>query len=220
MSNQKLGDGIYSVPDLSFILQLPTSRVRYWMNEFWDNLLSKKYKTNYSWGSGQDKATTFHTLIEFYVFYQLKELKISNSVIFKAHEDIAQRLNTNYPFATANILTDGKSIFHLLNDDTLINANKSQQIAFKDIIEMFCKKIQFSQDQLAEKFFPLGKERKIIVDPHHQFGQPTILSTNILAQTIYNLHKAGEPNELIKNLYGLSNDEISDAISLFTPKAA
>jgi uncharacterized protein (DUF433 family) len=217
---QTLGTGIYSIPDLSFILRLPQDKVRRWMNEFWNDALSQKHNTTYSWGIGKDKATNFQTLIEFYVFYQLRELKITTATILKAHEDISNRLNTRYPFATANILTDGKNIFHLFNDDTLVSANLTQQIGFKQIIEKFCKKIEFSQDNVAERFWPLGKEKKIIIDPHHQYGQPTILSTNILAETIYNLYKAGESKELIKNIYNLSSTEIDDAILLFNLSAA
>jgi uncharacterized protein (DUF433 family) len=213
--HSKLGAGIYSVPDVAFILRLPAAKVRRWMKEFWDSRLGDKYQTKYSWGAGRDRATNFYTLIEFYIFYQLRELDVNTRTIFTAHEDIAEQLKTPYPFASSKVLSDGKSILYTLDDGTVVNANKSKQIALKEIIESFCKKIEFSDTEVAERFWPLGKEKHIIVDPHHQFGQPVIENTNILAETIYNLYKAGESKDFLSRLYALEEKEIEDAIALF-----
>lgn len=211
----ELGNGIYSVPDLAFILRLPQARVRRWMNDFWDVRLGEKYHGKYSWGDGRDKATNFYTLIEFYVFYQLRENKVGTKAIFTAHEQMAQQLQTAYPFASAPVLTDGKSILYALEDGTTINADRTRQIAFKQIIESFCKKIEFSKTQLAERYWPLGKEHRIVVDPHHQFGQPVIEKTNLLAETIFDLYQAGETPAFLSRLYNISVNEVNDAVALF-----
>lgn len=46
--------------------------------DFYDDRLGNKYKGKYSWGEGRNKGTNFLTLIEFYVFYKLREQKISS----------------------------------------------------------------------------------------------------------------------------------------------
>lgn len=218
--NSKLGKGIYSVPDLAFILRLPQSKVRRWMNDFWDERLGEKYHGRYSWGEGRERATNFYTLIEFYVFYQLRESNVSTRTILRAHEAMAQQLKTPYPFASSQVLTDGKSILYALEDGTTIKADHSKQIAFKEIIEDFCKKIEFSKGKLAERFYPLGKEHHIVVDPHHQFGQPVIEKTNLLAETIYDLYHAGESKEFLSRLYDISIKEVNDAVALFNSNKA
>lgn len=215
-----LGNGIYSVPDLAFILQLPQQKVRRWINDFWDARLGKRYDGKYSWGNGKEKATNFHTLIEFYVFYQLRELKVGFKAIRNAHEAMAEQLKTPYPFASSPLLTDGKSILYSLEDGTTLKADKTLQIVFKEIIESFCTKIEFSGNLLAQKFYPLGKQHRIVVDPHHQFGQPIISDTNIRAQTIFGLHEAGETTQFISRLYNLSEEEVKDAVALFHVKHA
>jgi uncharacterized protein (DUF433 family) len=218
--NQQLGGGIYTIPEVAFILKLPVGKVRRWMTEFWDNKFSKKYSNKYSWGDGRDKATNFYTLIEFYVFYQLRVQNISTSSIFKAHQDMAEQLNTAYPFASSKLLSDGKSILFTMEDGTIVEADNSRQAVFKQIIEQFCKKIEFSPTDIAERFYPLGKEKHIIVDPHHQFGQPVIEETNILAQTLYELYNAGETVAFLSRLYDLKEIDIQSAIELFTIKVA
>jgi uncharacterized protein (DUF433 family) len=219
-NNIELGNGIYSLPDLAFILRLPQSKVRRWMNDFYNQRLGEKYNGNYSWGEGKDKATNFYTLIEFYIFYQLRENKVGTKAILNAHEQMAGQLKTPYPFASAPVLTDGKSILYSLSDGTTINADKSRQIAFKQIIESFCKKIEFSNSKLAERFWPLGKGHRVVVDPHHQFGQPVIDKTNLLAETIFDLYKAGETKEFLSRLYNISVKEVNDAVALFNLKTA
>lgn len=220
MSDPELGAGIYTIPDVAFILRLPQAKVRRWMKEFWDGRLGKDYDVKYSQGEGREKVTRFHTLIEFYVFYQLRELGISTKKIFLAHRDISSQLNTAFPFASSNVLSDGKSILFELNDGTLVNADESKQSVFKEIIESFCEKIEFSSADIAQCFYPMGRDKHIVVDPHHQFGQPTIEHTNILAETIFDLYKAGESKAFLVRLYQVPLQEIEDAISFYSSKSA
>lgn len=66
----------------------------------------------------------------------------------------------------------------------------------------------------------MGKDKKIIVDPHHQFGQHVIEDTNILAETIFDLYQAGESPAFISRLYQLKEEDVKDAIALFTSNRA
>jgi uncharacterized protein (DUF433 family) len=219
--NQQLEAGLYTLADIAFLLNLPKGKVRRWMKDFWDTKFGEAYQNKYSWGEGRDKATNFYMLIEFYVFYQLRELKVSTHRIIVAHQDMAEQMKTPYPFASSKLFTDGKNVLFTHHDGTIIEADKSRQAAFEEIIEDFCKKISFSYTtQMAENFYPLGTDKHIVVNPHHQFGQPVVSKTNILAETLYNLFKAGEDIEFLSRLYQLEESEVADAISLFNNKTA
>lgn len=216
----QLGKGIYSVPDIAFLLGLPKPKVRRWLNDFWDERLAEKGGQKYSWGEGRDKATDFYTLVEFYVFYQLREKGVQARAIFSAYYEMAKHLHTKHPFASAQVLTDGKSILYTLEDGTTIATDKTRQVALREIIEAFCQKIEFADNQLAEKYYPLGKTVPVVVSPHHQFGQPVIEHTNILAETIYDMHSSGESNAFLARLYDISTEQVKAAITLFTKQAA
>ncbi len=91
-----------------------------------------------------------------------------------------------------DLMSDGKRIF-CEYDTSLMELENAQQFSFTRLVAPYCKKINFQEKtNLAERFWPLGKEHDIIVDPHHQFGQPVILGTNITVYTIINMIKAGE----------------------------
>lgn len=216
----KLGNGIYTVPDLALILELPQHRVRRWLSDFYDERLGKVNQGKYSWGEGRGKATNFMTLIEFYVFYVLREQKMSIDKILKAHNYMSKELKTPYPFASYKLLVNKKDILYRMSEETWVHANYSKQIIIHQIITGFFKKIDFSDKDLAERFWPLGKERNIVVDPHHQFGQPVINGTNINAATIFSMYESGEPKSTIGILYDLTEGQVDDAIAFCKRKAA
>jgi uncharacterized protein (DUF433 family) len=198
-----LGIGLYTIPDVANILNLDRTFVRRWLREYW----------------GNQKAIHFFTLIEFYVFYQLRKQGVSAENIAKSHEIIGQELNTSFPFANSVILTDGKKIFYSRDGDLIINADKSKQINFKSIIEEFCHKIDFDKDLNALRYWPLGKEKNIVVDPHHQLGQPTVKNTNILAETLYSMYTAGEKIGFISSLYDVTENDVKASIEFFKKAA-
>ncbi len=217
-SNQaKLGYGIYTIPEIATLLRLPVSKVRYWLKEFWDAKLNAE---KYSWGDQRDKVVNFYTLIEFYIFYQLRTHRISSVRILKAHQLLSRTFATPYPFASYKIMTDGKSILFSPDGEDIVNASPDSQYNIKGIIEEFVKKIDFQEHtQMAVRFFPAGKNNSIVVDPHHQFGQPVIRGTNILAEMLYSMHKHGEDTDFIASIYGLKNTEVEDAITFFQKAA-
>jgi uncharacterized protein (DUF433 family) len=214
-----LGIGLYTIPDVANILNLDRTLVRRWLREYWGNQFRLKGKSFASWGKDREKTIHFFTMIEFYVFYQLRKLGVSAQNIAKSHEIIAKELGTAFPFANSRILTDGKKIFYTLNSDLIINADKSRQINIKSIIEAFCHKIDFGNDFNAQRYWPLGKEKNIVVDPHHQLGQPTVNNTNILAETLYSMFTSGEKIGFISSLYNVSEEDVKASIELFKKAA-
>ena len=214
-----LGIGLYSVPDVARILNLELPFVRRWLREYWENRFKKGKKVYSSWGEGRDKTVHFYTLIEFYVFYQLRKQGLSAQSIAKSHEIVAEELNTQFPFATSPILTDGKKILYKTGDEIIINADKSKQLNFSAIIKDFCLQMDFGKDQLALRYWPLGKEKNIVVDPHHQLGQPTVKNTNILAETLYRMYTAGEKINFIASLYDVTQSDVTASIEFFKKAA-
>ena len=96
--------------------------------------------------------------------------------------------------------------------DSLLKLDKKRQFYFK-FIENFLEKIEFDENNIAVRFYPLANSKNIVVDPKHQFGQPVIQGTNIKTQTLFSLYKGGESLEDISVLYNLTIDKVSDAIT-------
>jgi uncharacterized protein (DUF433 family) len=81
-------------------------------------------------------------------------------------------------------------------------------------------RLDFDKNNLAQRLYPLGKNTSIIVDPRHQFGQPTISGTNLFPETIYNLYKNKESKKFIALSYDISVKQVNDAIEYCKKLAA
>jgi len=217
----QLGNGIFTTQEIAQILRLPYHKVRKWITQYWDGELGDFYEKNYSWSINNSKAVGFHTLIEFYVMMQFAEAGVKTREVLNAHKELSLFYNTNFPFAQKEVLdnihTDKSKIYLNQNGDT-ISLDGSKQFNL-DIIKVFFQNLDFDNDMLASRFWPLGKNHKIVCDPHHKFGQPVISGTNIQSEVIYKMYLANEPIAFIASVYEITSKDVKDAIE-FHKKAA
>jgi uncharacterized protein (DUF433 family) len=217
----QLGNGIFTTQEIAQILRVPYYKVRKWITQYWDGELGDFYEKNYSWSVNNSKAVGFHTLIEFYVMMQFAEAGVKTREVLNAHKELSLFYNTNFPFAQKEVLdnihTDKSKIFLNRNGDT-ISLDGSKQFNL-DIIKVFFQNLDFDNDMLASRFWPLGKKHKIVCDPHHKFGQPVISGTNIQSEVIYKMYLANEPIAFIASVYEITSKDVKDAIE-FHKKAA
>lgn len=211
----KIGEGIYLVRDVSKILKINYAKTNRWIVDYWGRTLDKNIK--YIFGDADNRAINFLSLIEFYTFFRLREKGLSTSQIRELHHHLSKVLSTKYPFATAQDFyvekgKKAKKFVYYEYLDNLIRHDKKNQFSLR-FVQEFLEKIEFDDNNLASRFFPLAKSRNIVVDPKHQFGQPVIAGTNIKTQTIFSLYEGGESLEDIGDLYNISIDKVQDAIA-------
>lgn len=207
----QIGQGVYTAADASRILKIPYPKANYWFKYYAKNRLSKSVDYIYHFEIKKVIAVNFLTLIEMYVFYTLKEKGVKANKIIEAHTMMSQFLGTAYPFAKQDIFLDNRSLL-FGTEDSLVTADKHLQTVIVQVLKKFISKVQFNDDRIAKKYYPLGKDRSVVVNPENQFGQPIIDGTNILAETIYSLSRGGDSPEFIAKLYDITVNQVEDAI--------
>lgn len=205
----KIGEGIYFTPDVAEILKLPYHRVQYLMKGFW------QAKT---FGSERNKAINFFGLIEFNIYYYLRNKGLTSSQIKKLHNKLSKDFETDYPFASLKIKTHENQVW-LDFKGFLMKADGKLQPSFRQFIEPFLEKIEYGDDFLAKRFFPLKNSKHIVIDPKKQFGKPIISKSGVRTDVIYKFHLGGETNDNICNLYELQPEQVKDAIKYHQPAA-
>ncbi len=218
----EIGKGIFTIPDASLILNIPSTKINSWLNKYWQSQFIEDTKNieSYTWGESKDRAFNFYTLIELIAVKTFREIGLPFTKIKLAHSILSNIYETPFPFATSKLLSDGKSIFLDEKKDGLLNLDYKLQYNFKEIISPYCKRLEFDSDTfLPTRFWPMGKEHSIVVDPHHSFGQPTINGTNINVYSLSNLLEAGESKEFIADVYKLNVKIIND-VELFMKRNA
>jgi len=218
-----IGTGIYTVTEAARILNISSQKLGQWVRKYWELEFIKDFPKGeavYTVGEGSERVFNFYTLIEMITVAKFRAMNISFNRIKEAHRIAAEVLETPYPFAMEGFMADGRKIFH--NKDLIASLllDKTRQLEFRRLIEPYCKKIDFEETtKLAERFWPLGKNRDVLVDPNHRFGEPVIKGTNISTSMIYNLHIAGEPVSFIAEEYNIPENAVQDVIE-FHQRAA
>ncbi|MFH2095126.1 MAG: DUF433 domain-containing protein [Bacteroidota bacterium] len=217
-----LGGGIFTLPDIGQILKIPYNKVHRWIKEYWDTILAHDFEQTYSWHDGNSRAVSFHTLMELVVFSQLHGSGVKPKKILEAHKELSEKFDTMFPFASfkviRNMFSDGSKIYFKDGEDVIYSMGSHRQLNLKFIVDFF-KNIDFGDDELAARFWPMGRENAIVVDPKHQFGQPVIDGTNITADALYSMNKAGDPPKYIAYLYEIEEKQVLDAIEFCKPAA-
>lgn len=212
--NLKIGTGIYTMSEIAKILRLPYNKVYRWMKDYWKKYFGSLYDEKYSWVIDGSRVFNFHGFIEFYIMMQLAEAGVRPQQILKAHAELCEIYQFEFPFALKEVLekihTDGRKIY-IKTDQTIISLDGTRQFNL-DFIEMFFKNLEFNEEAVANRFWPLGKDKSILMDPKRKFGHPLIGSNNIYPETIYEHYLAGDPVPYLAHIFDLSEKEVWDAI--------
>lgn len=210
----KLGVGIYTPAEIARILRLPYHKVNRWIDTYWDGKLGREFEQKYSWKTGSSKAVSFHTFVEFYVMMRFSEAGVKPAQILAAHKELAAIYETAFPFAVKEVLngihTDGRRIYLSSRENTIsLDGTKQLNLEF---IKLFFLNLDFDEDNLASRFWPMGKQKSVLIDPERKFGHPVLENRNIYPETLYNHLKAGDPIKYISMVYELSEKQVQDAI--------
>lgn len=210
----QIGIGAYAPSEIARILRLPVDRVQRWIRDYWDGTLGKAYALKYSWKTDGSRAVSFRTLIEFYVMMQLAEAGVKPKRVLQAHQELAEWYDNAFPFALKEVLqgikTDSRRVCFQLDGNTL-SLDGSRQLNM-DFIQLFFKRLDFDENDLAIRFWPLGRDKSIVIDPERKLGHPVVADSNIYPESLHNHFKAGDPIPYIAHIYGLSETQVKHAM--------
>lgn len=214
--------GVYTIPDASLILKLPADRLRSWVTGRLD-AETRRFPAGEltSKGEGREKHLSFLALIELYTIDRLRKNGLSLGTMKKVREELSQRFGTEFPFAIEGLMISGRTVLKELGNDALLELGTNGQTAFTKLVTPFCEKLDFSAaTKFASRYFPLGKDKPIVVDPKHAFGKPTIKGTNLTTEAICSLLRGGDAVEDVAGAFQISMDDVIAARDFEMKRAA
>src|SRR5690606_34903332 len=118
-----------------------------------------------SWDNGFGRTIDFYTLIEVYVFSELRTAGVRIKDINKAHKELSNHFKTPFPFSNKKVIngikTDGKTIYFMFGKEFL-SLDGTGQFNLALIISFF-KKVDFDGGSVVTRFYPLGKSKRVVV---------------------------------------------------------
>lgn len=161
---------------------------------------------------------SFTNLIETHVLDAIRrQHQIPLDKIRLAMKYLQDQFGSEHPLADHRLETDGLDLF-VREYGRLINITQSGQMAIREFLEGYLKRIERNSVGEAVRLYPFTRKRTIdeprliVIDPSVSFGRPVLAGTGVPTSAIAERYKAGESVPQLANDYGRSAEEIEEAI--------
>jgi uncharacterized protein (DUF433 family) len=218
-----LGIGVYTVPEAARLTGVSAPRIRRWLTGYTFAAHAARRSSSPVWerqivSSSGELVLSFRDLLEVRFVDAFRRHGVGWKVIRLAAESAAEILEDSHPFSTRRFKTDGRSIFadivQSTGEESLLDLAKSQY-EFKAIVEPFLfEGLEFAEISGAPvRWWPLGLDRRVVIDPERSFGQPIVtpesVQTSILAKAV----KAEEGSiDAVARWYMVHPKAVKDAV--------
>lgn len=219
-----LGKGLYSISEAARILQMRADTVRRWVTGYYFGRKDhKRYSPPLIQLSTIDGINevflTFQNLIELLFIRLFHREGVSLYTIRAAASEAQRDFNNNHPFAVKQFDTDGKGIFATLEFKDIEGVTKSKvlkdlklsQMVIDEIARPYFRNLEYS-DLGVIRYYPLGTEKGIVLDPKRSFGKPIDEASGVSTYVLYQMARTGEAPRDIAKWYGVSEEAVSNAI--------
>ena len=213
-----LSAGIYTVPEAARLTRVSSTRIRRWMKGYDFRTKKEKHHSAPVW-TGQfapidDKlAVGFKDLMEIRFVNEFIRQGVSWKTMREAHKAAKEQLNSDHPFCTHKFATDGRVILlqqaEKSGDVSLVNITNNQ-CEFEKIVTPFLRELEF--DRGITRWWPLGRERSVVVDPSRNLGQPTVAQSGVPTRILANSVRTNGSVESVARWYEVAPDEVRDAL--------
>ncbi|MDO8588434.1 MAG: hypothetical protein Q7T82_15510 [Armatimonadota bacterium] len=207
-----LGSGIYTHAEAARLLRVSTAKARNWA-EGYTYQIDGRERTKapvLQRRAGQPGLLTFHDLIELFFVREFRNAGVSLQDIRGAAKLLSEKWDTPYPFACRKLDTDGVQILMAAGEHYENVARQQNVFRFA---EDFFKNIDFSDDCLAEKWWPMGRDKLVVIDPHRSFGTPIDLKSGVRTEILYAAYQAEDRDvEAVANWYEIPPEQVKAAV--------
>ena len=119
----------------------------------------------------------------------------------------------NYPLATQTFKADRRRIYVSAGDGRLwevLGGQRGAQ-AWDEVLDPFLETLDYQND-LARRWWPLGKDELVVVDPEYGFGSPVIVGSGLRTELVAERHEVGDSNEVIAYDFSLTPKQVESAL--------
>ena len=168
-----------------------------------------------------EQGASFLDLISIKAIDGLRKLDFSTRAIRQVIEYCQDELQVAYPLATQRFRTDRRKIYMEAGDGRLLEVLGGQRgaQAWDRILDPFLKDLDY-HNEFARRWYPLGKDEPVVVDPDYGFGLPVVVGSGVRTEIIAEQYHAGDKIEHIAYDFNVTREQIDSALKLETQLAA
>jgi uncharacterized protein (DUF433 family) len=214
-----LGRGVYTPAEAARIADLTPRRARRWLAGYsyvgTDRVARHSSPVFDREHHGEDLALTFMDLVELLFVRTFLQHGVSMPRIRRIEAEARQEIGVRHPFATKKFETDGKSIFHRFVHDgrERVEDRWTMQQVETQIFNPLLSRLDYDDaTRAARRFWPLGKDRPVVFDPHRSFGEAVVAKTHVPTRVLYKALRGGKESALrVSRWFGVELAEVEAA---------
>lgn len=213
---------LYSFAEADRLLRVSPNTTRRWLKgyDFWYSSSERRTMPPVTPGQGAKTAVSFFDLMEVAAISELIRKGFSLKRVRKINVFCQLYLRTERPLVTERFRVRGRDIFVEESFGVLVNVGyEAGMRAWEEVLGPFLEAVEYEND-LVRRWWPLGKDHKVVVDPDYGFGLPVVAGTGVRTEIIAEQYRAGDSIEEINYDFGVTADQIKDALRWEMPDAA
>ena len=223
-----VGRGLYTLSEAERLTGVPRTRIRRWTAGYEFEYRGERIFSPPVVAAGIESiagapAIDFADLLEVRFLNAFRRHGVSMPAIRLAAVRAKELLGRHHPFSTRIFRTDGRTILAEIvagvGDPVLLDLVKKQYVFEKVIAPYLYEGVVFNKLDEPEAWWPLGQDRRVLLDPARSFGAPICLEgvpTEILAASC----RLEGDTALVARLFEVDVRSVSDALEFEQRPAA
>jgi uncharacterized protein (DUF433 family) len=174
-------------------------------------------------GTAGTTYASFLDLMDLLFVKQFLNHGASLQKVRKALDEATEVLGTAH-FARETFFSDGRKIYLQMkaSGGAILELLSGGQWVIASVIQELAERIEFHKPTgLARRWYPMGRDGLVVLDPFVSFGRPTIVGRGIATATVYDFFLAERRNpRSVRSWLGLNSREARAAIEFEESLAA
>lgn len=223
-----VGRGVYSLSEASLLTGVNRYRISRWTRGYTFTHHEIRQTMPAIIGREPDSAgspiLTFADLIEIRFLEAFRQHGVSTRALRIASQRAKELLGRHHPFSTQIFMSDGRTILAEITKETgdkvLLDIVNKQYVFEKVVASYLYLGLDFNDLKEPARWWPLGKDHSVVIDPRRAFGAPIVAKAGIPTKILNSAMSAEKSVEIVANWYGISIEEVRDAVQFETKLAA
>jgi len=223
-----VGRGIYTLAEASLLTGVNRHRISRWSRgytfEYRGTRLTMPPIIGREPEPGEPPILTFADLIEIRFLDAFRQKGVSTKALRIASQRAKELLGRHHPFSTQIFKSDGRTVLAEITKETGDKALldiMSDQFVFETVMAAYLYAgLDFNELKEPTRWWPLGKDRSVVIDPRRAFGAPILARTGIPTKILNSAMQAEKSVDFVARWYGVEVEEVTDAVRFETKLAA
>jgi len=212
---------LYSFAEADQIAKVTPNTSRRWLKgySFW---YGGEHRTMppVTWTPETKEAVTFVDLMEVATIGKLRKKGFSFKRIRKINATARFYLQSDRPLVTEKFKVKGRDIFVDDGFGILVDVGYGAGMqAWDEVLDPFLDTVEY-EGEIVRRWWPLGKDVAVLVDPNYGFGLPVAEGTGVRTEIIAERYRAGDSIDEIAYDFDVTLKQIKDALQWEMPKQA